>query len=161
MLAVILLFITPLLSMSQKQDSIVQAVIDHETTQFIDAIRNRGYVSKDMYQSYLSKIDKTGNIYNIEICHAHKKTVPNYDETTNTILDGYYSYFYNTYQDAIFAAFDEGKDYFYNQGDYISIIVVNRNKTMSTRILEALSVRSISTEQIIFTYGGMIRDEVD
>jgi len=155
------MFVAPLLYLSQKQDAINQTVIEKETTEFINTIRNNGYVTREMYRRYIEKIDKTGNLYNIEICHAHKKTVPNYDESTNTVLDGYYSYNLNTYQDEIFESFDKDEDYLFNQGDFISVTVTNRNKTMATRIMEAIYSRALQTEQIIFTYGGMIRDEVD
>lgn len=161
LIAVVLMFVAPLLYYSQKQDAITQAVIEKETTEFINTIRNNGYVTRDMYKRFIEKIDKTGNLYNIEICHAHRKTVPNYDESTNTVLDGYYSYNLNTYQDEIFESFDKDEDYLFNQGDFISVTVTNRNKTMATRIMEAIYSRALQTEQIIFTYGGMIRDEVD
>jgi hypothetical protein len=161
LIAVVLMFVAPLLYLSQKQDAINQTVIEKETTEFINTIRNNGYVTREMYRRYIEKIDKTGNLYNIEICHAHKKTVPNYDESTNTVLDGYYSYNLNTYQDEIFESFDKDEDYLFNQGDFISVTVTNRNKTMATRIMEAIYSRALQTEQIIFTYGGMIRDEVD
>lgn len=161
LISVFLLFIAPILYLAQKQDAIILTVVEKETTDFINTVRNNGYVNRDMYQQYINKIDKTGNIYDIQICHAHKKTVPNYDESTNTVLEGYNSYFINTYQDEIFGAFDKGEEYDFNQGDYISITVKNRNKTMATRIMEAIYGRAMDTEQIVFAYGGMIRDEVD
>lgn len=158
---VILLFIAPLLYMAQKQDSISQLYVTQETIRLTDNIRMSGVLTQNMYKDYIERIDKTGNLYNLEILHAHKRVAPAYDEITDTVLDKVDSYFYNTYEEEIYKAFDEGKDYYFAQGDYISIKVVNRNKTMAGRIASSLSRGNNSEVSILVTYGGMIRDEVE
>lgn len=156
-----LLFITPLLYMAQKQDSITQLYVTQETIKLADDIRASGRVSRNMYNDYISRIDKTGNLYNIEITHSHKRIAPDYNEVTNTTLDSVSSYFYNTYEEEIFEAFDEGKDYYFSQGDYITVKVVNRNQTLAGRILVFLGRGNVNAPVIIVTYGGLIRDETD
>ncbi|SHO47017.1 hypothetical protein [Anaerocolumna xylanovorans] len=150
---VVLLFIAPLFYMAQKQDSISQLYVTQETVRLVDGIRAEGEVSRIMYYDYISRIDKTGNLYDIEITHSHRKVAPDYDEVTDTAGDTISSYFYNTYEDEIFEAFDEGKAYHFSQGDYISVKIINRNKTMAQRMLSGVS--------ILITYGGLIRDETD
>lgn len=158
---VILLFIAPLFYMAQKQDSISQLYVTQETIRLTDNIRMSGVLTQTMYKDYIERIDKTGNLYDLEILHAHKRVAPYYDETTDTVLDKIGSYFYNTYEDEIYQAFDEGKDYYFAQGDYISLKVVNRNKTMAGRITSYLSRGNNSEVSILVTYGGMIRDETE
>jgi hypothetical protein len=158
---VILLFIAPLFYMAQKQDSISQLYVTQETIRLTDNIRMSGVLTQTMYKDYIERIDKTGNLYELEILHAQKKVAPDYDEITDTVLDKVDSYFYNTYEDEIYQAFDEGKDYYFAQGDYISIKVVNRNKTMAGRITSYLSRGNNSEVSILVTYGGMIRDETE
>ncbi len=160
LLCVIVLFGAPLLQLAQKQDDISQIYVSNTTTQFIDSIKNSGYISRQMYQSFVQNIDKTGNLYNISICHSHKVVEPNVDETTDSILEGYNTYFINTYEDEILESFDRGEDYKFNQGDYISISVSNRTKTLAGRLLGQI-IPSTGIEQIICIYGGMIRDEVE
>lgn len=160
-LAVMLLFISPLLYMAQKQDSISQLYISTETTRFIDSIKNSGYVSKIMYEDFIKKIDMTGNLYQIEITHCHQRVEPLVDINTNDILQDFNVYFYNTYEEEIFEAFDRNEDYFFNRGDYISILVSNRNKTTAVSIMENIISKDIEDTQIVVTYGGMIRDEID
>jgi ribosomal protein S17E len=158
---VILLFIAPLFYMAQKQDSISQLYVTQETIRLTDNIRMSGVLTQTMYKDYIERIDKTGNLYDLEILHAHKRVAPDYDETTDTVLSKIGSYFYNTYEDEIYQTFDEGKDYYFAQGDYISLKVVNRNKTMAGRITSYLSRGNNSEVSILVTYGGMIRDETE
>ncbi len=160
-LAVILLFITPLLYMAQKQDFISLLYISKETTKLVDNIKNSGYISKRMYESYIKAIDKTGNLYRIEITHSHKRVEPLVDVNTNDILQDFHVYFYNTYEEEILEAFDNNEDYNFNRGDYISIRVSNRNKTTAVSIMESILSRDIEDTQIVVTYGGMIRDEIN
>jgi hypothetical protein len=54
-ITVILLLLTPLLYMAQKQDIISQSYISNETTKFIDSIKNSGYISIAMYMDFVKK----------------------------------------------------------------------------------------------------------
>lgn len=158
---VALLFIVPTLYMAQKQDAISQLYVTQETVKLVDSIRAGGEVNRNMYYDYVSRIDKTGNLYEVEITHTHRKVAPEYDEIMDTAGDRVSTYFFNTYEDEIFEAFDEGKVYHFSQGDYISVKVMNRNKTMAQRMLSCLGRRGDSNVSILITYGGLIRDETD
>lgn len=147
--------------MAQKQDAITLIYVTNETSKFVDSIKNTGFLSRTMYMDYINKIDNTNNLYNIEITHSHKIVEPIYDETTGIFLDDFDTYYINTYQDEIFDAFDQGEDYYFSHGDYISVTVVNRTKTLATKLMELLYHIDIQEEQILVTYGGMIRDEVN
>lgn len=161
LLAVIIMFIGPLLYMAQKQDAISQNYISKETSQFVDSIKNTGFISREMYQAFITKIDLTNNLYNIEIVHSHKIVEPLYDENTGIFLKNYRIYYRNTYQDEILDTFDQGKEYYFDRGDYISATVVNRTKTLAVKLMELLYRTDIPDEQILVSYGGMIRDEVN
>jgi hypothetical protein len=161
LLAAIILFLGPLLYMAQKQDAISQVYISNETTKFVDSIKNTGFLTRTMYMDYIQKIDQTNNLYKIEIAHSHKVVEPLYDEDTGTFLNDYDTYYTNTYQDEILGKFDQGEDYNFSQGDYISVTVVNRSKTLATKLMELFYRAEIPDEQILVTYGGMIRDEIN
>lgn len=160
-LAVIILFLGPLLYMAQKQDTISQVYVSNETTKFVDSIKNTGFITRTMYMDYIKKIDQTHNLYKVEIAHSHKVVEPLYDESTGTFLNDFDIYYTNTYQDEILGTFDQGEDYHFTQGDYISVKVVNRTKTLATKLMELFYRADIPDEQILVTYGGMIRDEVN
>ena len=161
LLAAIIMFIGPLLYMAQKQDAISQNYVSNETTKLVDSVKNSGFLSRNMYLDYIKKIDNTNNLYKIEIVHSHKVVVPLYDENTGVFLNDYDTYYTNTYQDEIYDSFDHGEDYYFKQGDFISVTVVNRTKTLATKVMELFYRTDIPDEEILVTYGGMIRDEVN
>ena len=161
LIAVFVMFIGPLLYMAQKQDAISQVYVSNETTKIVDSVKNTGFLSRTIYMDFIQKIDKTSNLYKIEIAHIHRIVEPLYDENTGLFQNDYDTYYTNTYQDAVYEAFDQGEDYYFSRGDFISITVVNRTKTLATRIMELFYRSDIPDEQILVTYGGMIRDEVN
>lgn len=158
-LIVLLMYILPVLYNAQKQDTITQSYVSNETTELVTNIKNKGYITVEMYQKFINKIDKTNNLYNVEIIHSHKLIEPLYDIETNVFLGDYTTRYYNTYQDEIMSSFDTDGIYYFKQGDFISVKIVNRNKTLATKLMEFMYSSSIPKEQIFVTYGGMIRDE--
>lgn len=161
LLAAIILFLGPLLYIAQKQDAISQVYVSDETTKFVNSIKNTGFLTSVMYMDYIKKIDQTNNLYKIEIIHSHKVVEPLYDEDTGTFLNDYNIYYTNTYQDEVLNTFDQGEDYQFSRGDYLSVTVVNRSKTLATKLMELFYRADIPDEQILVTYGGMIRDEIN
>ncbi len=154
-LAIILLFIFPSLYIAQKQDSIIQSYVLTETSNFVDKIKNTGEITKATYEDFTSTLNATGNIYNVELEHGHYEVIP--DE------DSFYQYYYTTYElEILNTLYPENGDspiYTLNKGDYISVKVTNKNKTLATKIQEILYNRVLPTEQIFVMYGGIIRDE--
>ena len=159
-IGVVLLFLAPIQSISQKQDSISQIVVDNETANFVDSIMYSGYISKEMYITFLKKLEKTGNIYKITLCHSRKQVTPGLSDESHVIQGEYDVHYINVYEDEIMESFNNGDDYTMNQGDYISVKVVNRNKTIGSKVMSALTFVNVDNK-IITTYGGMIRDAVD
>ncbi len=160
LLAVLLLFVVPMNYLAQKQDAITQSYVTAETTKFVDAIRNNGYLTADMYNEYLRKIDSTNNLYTIKMEHVHQVINPLYDEASGSFQDVTSTNYYNTYQEDILKELFEGSGtYHFSQGDYISVKVVNRNKTYAARLQQKIYAHEMTDIQIYVTYGGMIRDE--
>ncbi|BCN32405.1 hypothetical protein [Anaeromicropila herbilytica] len=159
-IAVLLLFIVPILYLSQKQDAITQSYVAEETTAFVDAIKNNGYVTDKMYTAFLKKLDDTNNIYTIKIEHSHQVINPVYDENTGDFQEKVTESYKTTYEDTILKELYEGSGiYKFDQGDYISVKIVNRNKTFSAKLQQIIYAHEMNPIQIYVTYGGTIRDE--
>lgn len=157
--AVIIIFIYPLLYLAQKQDMITEVYVSNETTYFVNNLRNKGYLSLEMYQNYIDNLSATRNVYDVKITHSKKMVNLEYDEETKVFLDKYYTSYIEYYEDEIIEVLDKGMDYSFSQGDYVNIKVVNISPTLAVRIMRALYRTNIATEQILITYGGLIRDE--
>ena len=60
-LAAILMFIFPLMTMSDRTDDVAQLTVDTATTEFVDDIRTTGKITQDKYDQFLQTIGSTGN----------------------------------------------------------------------------------------------------
>ncbi len=76
--AVIIIFLFPLLYFGQKQDSITQTLVSNQTEAFVNDIRSNGYLTKEMYDNYLEELSKTGLIYTIAAEHRQLVYEPEY-----------------------------------------------------------------------------------
>lgn len=158
LLVSVLMFLSPLFYLAQKQDVINQVYVESKTVEFVNDIKNHGYITANMYERYLDRLGDTGNLYVIEMVHAHTVVNPEYDEDSGAFLDDYYTYQESTYQDDILMEIFEGTGtYYLRQGDYVSIKVYNKTETFAGRMLRMIGVNQKT--QILITYGGIIRDE--
>lgn len=155
----VLLFIVPLNYSAAKQDMIIQTMVGAETAYFADSVRNVGFISRAMYETYLRKLDTTGHVYEIEIIH--------YRKTAGQLISengpgGYDYYYYGIYtEDILKEMYQESEDesYYLKQGDYISVKIKNKDKTLFTRLAEGILNRSLAVPQIEAVYGGAVKDE--
>lgn len=164
-LMILVLFMTPLAYFSQRQDTLMQNYIYTITKEFVNDIQQSGRITKEAYDDFILELDASGNVYNVEIIHSHKTVTPKYQYTTvdNVVTDDVTEYFSETYTDAILSSIYEqvGETYYLTKGDYITVKVTNKNKTLGTKLLQTISMRSIDTAQLMAVYGGEIQDEIE
>ncbi|HWT27638.1 MAG TPA: hypothetical protein VN131_06835, partial [Mobilitalea sp.] len=77
-IGVVILFLFPLLYFGLKQDALIQSKVKIDTTEFVDDIRSKGYLTKQMYDNYLEKLSKTNLLYNITLEHNQSIYEPEY-----------------------------------------------------------------------------------
>lgn len=77
-IAVVVMFLFPVIYFSQKSDSVIQALVEQETKSFVDEVREKGYFSEDMYNKYLHNISKMGVKPKIEIEQTCSTLEPEY-----------------------------------------------------------------------------------
>ena len=66
-LAAILMFVFPLMTMSDRTDDVSQLTVETATTDFVDEIRTTGKITPEKYNQFLETIGSTGNTYNTEM----------------------------------------------------------------------------------------------
>lgn len=77
-IAACVMFLIPLIYFGQKQDAFVQSNLYETTTNLIDNVSTRGYLSKDMYDGYIKKLDTYGMVFNIELEQKIRVLEPEY-----------------------------------------------------------------------------------
>lgn len=168
-LAILLLFMWPISSSLNKQDDISQIVVMNSVTKFVDSVRDKGFITPVMYNEFVDQMALTGNTYDIQMEHLHKRYDPIYNDA-GVFQGGFnvnYEGFYNAQiNDKIFPRNStEGIDspnrvYKLAVGDFFTVTVKNTNRTPGTLISDILiGTINAPNEKIVIPYGGMVRNE--
>ncbi|WP_433708990.1 hypothetical protein [Paenibacillus illinoisensis] len=167
--ALVLIFLWPISSGLNKQDDISEIVVLNAVTQFVDSVRDKGYITPTMYNEFVEQMALTANTYDIQMEHRHKRYDPIYDDA-GVYLGGFnvnYESFYNAQiNDKLFPRNSAEKIesptrvYKLATGDFFSVVVKNTNRTSGTLINDVLT-GTINTpnEKIVIPYGGMVLNE--
>lgn len=156
-LAAILMFIFPLITMSDRTDDVSQLTVDTATTEFVDDIRTTGKISADKYNQFLETIVSTGNTYNVEMevqvldeNPGKKTTQVDRDKIGENV---YYSVYTSQIQDKL----DNDKVYKLKEGDIVSVSVKNTNQTLSQQLKNFFyKVVGNDTYTIAASHGGIV-----
>ena len=73
---VLILFIIPVYIAFEKADDVSYSLAVKLTQNFVDNVRNKGYISPDMYSDFVSGLYATNNTYDVEIEHVKKRYDP-------------------------------------------------------------------------------------
>ena len=66
LISVIIFFIFPVYIAYEKKDDISYALALKITTEFVNNVKNNGYISYDMYTKFVSDLAATDNMYDIK-----------------------------------------------------------------------------------------------
>ena len=64
-LAAVLMFVFPLMTMSDRTDDVTQLAVKTATTDFVDTVRTTGKLTSDNYSKFVESINSTGNTYDV------------------------------------------------------------------------------------------------
>ena len=137
-LAAVLMFVFPLMTMSDRTDDVSQLTVQTATTEFVDNIRSTGKIMPDSYSSFIQTITSTGNSYDVEIEVQVLDENPG-KKTSQTERDKigenvYYSIYTSQILDVIEPETGTPKNYNLKEGDIVSVSVKNTNQTMSQQL---------------------------
>ena len=66
-LVAVLMFVFPLMTMSDRTDDIAQLTVEAATTDFVDDISTTGKLTMEKYGKFVENISSTGNAYDVEM----------------------------------------------------------------------------------------------
>ena len=157
-LAAILMFVFPLMTMSDRTDDISQLTVETATTEFVDQIRTTGKITPSEYDKFRQNIASTGNTYNIEMQVQVLDENPG-KKTTQTAKDkiGENEY-YSVYTSQIEEVLDKNKSYILKEGDLVSVSVKNTNQTLAQQLKNYFyTVIGNDTYTIAASHGGIVQ----
>lgn len=136
LLAAILMFIFPLLSVSERNDDISQLSVAAATAEFVDNSRSIGKITSDNYSKLISTINATGNSYDVEMeVKVLDENIGKKSAWTQGTVIGENVY-YSVYTSQIVEVIQNSENgvYTMKEGDIFSVSVKNTNKTLSQTI---------------------------
>ena len=163
-LAATLMFIVPLMSVTERNDDIAQTVVDAATAEFVETVSNAGAIKPSDYELLEQKLASTGNTYEIEMeVQVLDENPGKKAATTSSDLIGEntrYSIYTSEIRDYMYSQedLDElAKNYPLKKGDIIVVTVKNTNRTMAEQFRSFMfKVAGKGTYEIAATRSSMV-----
>lgn len=130
-LSAVLMFVFPVLTMSDRVDTALNTDIQAMTSDLVNEIRNTGKLTNDVYSRYIERIGSTGNTYDVNLEfkildeNPGKKTIQVEKDKIGENL--YYSVFTSQIEDTI----NNNRVYKLKEGDIVMVTVRNKNMTLA------------------------------
>ena len=160
-LAAVLMFVFPLMTMSDRTDDISQLTVETATTEFVDNVRTTGKLTMDKYSKFVENISTTGNSYDVEMEikvldeNPGKKTTQ--AEATKIGENVYYSMYTSQILDSLESSGTQTKVLTLKEGDIFSTSVKNTNSTLSQQLKNFFySVTGNDTYTIAANHAGIV-----
>ncbi len=163
-LAAILMFVFPLMTISDRTDDVSQLAVKTATTEFVDTARTTGKITEANYDKFLETITSTGNTYDVELEVEVRDT--NLGKKTSMVQADKIgeNASYTVYTSQIMNEWDKQKKagkteaiYYCKEGDLISARVKNTNQTISQQLKNFFyTVTGNDTYTIAANHAGIV-----
>lgn len=159
LLAAILMFIFPMMSVAERSDDVSQLSVQTAVNEFVDNSRTTGKITIENYSKLVNKLNATGNAYEIEMEvklldeNVGKKTAWTQSQVIGE--NTYYSVYSSQIMDEL------GEDgigtYKMKEGDIFSVKVKNSGRTLAQMIRGVFySISGSDTYQIAAQHAGAV-----
>ncbi len=129
-LAAILLFVFPMITLADRTDDISQIAVQTATVEFVDGVRETGKITPDAYDDFIETITATGNTYTVDLELRRLDENPSKKSASSNAQTIGENTYYSIYTTQIEDELDSGIVYL-KQGDMFSAGVVNNNQTVA------------------------------
>ena len=133
-LAAILMFVFPLMALSERTDDMAQLSVQTATTEFVDDVRTTGKLSLSDYEQFLQTITATGNAFDVELEIKHLDENPGQKTTQAEVTKIGENIYYNEYTSQIMDKLEDKGYIRLKEGDMFSTTVKNTNTTIAQQL---------------------------
>jgi hypothetical protein len=160
LLAAILMFLFPLMSVSERSDDVSQLAVQTAVNEFVDNSSTSGKITIENYNALVSTLNATGNPYEVEIEHKIlDENIGKKSAWTQGQVIGENVY-YSVYTTQITDVLEDNNGtgvYQMKEGDIFSCSVKNTNKTIAQTIRSAFySISGGNTYTISASHSGVV-----
>ncbi len=163
-LAAVLMFVFPLMTVSDRGDDISQLAVQNTTVEYVDSIRTTGKLSLQDYTKFVQTINATGNSFDVEIELKVLDENPGKKAAQTEVEKIGENIYYTMYTSQIMeqinpdpTTYPDGRTLALKEGDIISVKVKNTNNTIA-QLLRNVFYRVVGndTYQIAASHGGIV-----
>ena len=137
-LAAILMFVFPLMSISERTDDVSQLSVQTATTEFVDKVRTTGKLTLDDYDKYVQTITSTGNSFEVsmqaQILDENPGVKTTQAETTKIGENVYYNLYTSQLENKLSDSSTKMKKIFLNLMHNLQSMKVIKMKMVNGRI---------------------------
>ena len=156
-LAAILMFVFPLMSLSERTDDISQLAVSTATTEFVDKIRTTGKITLDDYEKYIQTISATGNSFEVEMQIQQLDENPGVKVTQAEMTKIGENVYFNKYTSQIEEELTKNGKMKLKEGDMVSVTVKNTNQTIAQLLRNFFyQISGDDSYQIAAKHGGVV-----
>lgn len=160
-LAAILMFVFPLMSISERNDDIAQLSVQTQTVEFVDNIRSTGKITFENYDKFIQSLSATGNSYDVEmevkVLDENPGKKPGITESKKIGENIYYSIYTSQIEKELGIGEANPKTKLLKEGDYISVNVKNTNTTIAQMLKNFFySIAGNDTYSIEASHSGVV-----
>lgn len=163
-LAAVLMFVFPLMSVSDRSDDISQLSVQNTTVEYVDNIRSTGKLSLEDYTKFVETLAATGNSYEVELELKVLDENPGKKAAQTDVEKIGENVYYTMYTTQIMeqinpdpTQYPNGRTLLLKEGDIISVDVKNTNTTIAQLLRNAFyKVTGNDTYQINASHGGIV-----
>ena len=156
-LVAVLMFVFPLMTMSDRTDDISQLTVGTATTEFVDDARTAGKLTMDRYSKFVENISSTGNAYDIEMEVRVLDENPGKKTTQVDAKKIGENVYYSMYTSQILERLEKEKVLPLKEGDIIIVSAKNKSTTVSQQLKNFLySVTGNDTYSIAAEHAGIV-----
>jgi hypothetical protein len=145
-IASILMFIVPLVTIADRNDDISQLTVQTLTSEFVDNIIRVGKITSEDYDKFIVRLSNSGNTYDMEMevkILDENPSIVTTDASAQAIGSNLYYSIYTSQIEQKLASSTGNGTLLLKEGDIISVTVKNNSKTMSQ-----------SLKSIYYTFSG-------
>lgn len=163
-LAAVLMFVFPLMSVSDRSDDVAQLAVQNSTVEYVDKIRSTGKITLEDYNKFVQTINATGSSFEVEMELKVLDENPGKKAAQTSVEKIGENVYYTMYTSQIMELINpnptttpNGKTLALKEGDIISVSVKNTNSTVAQLLRNAFyKVTGSDTYQIAGSHGGIV-----
>lgn len=156
-LAAVLMFVFPLMAMSERTDEVAQLAVQTATTDFVDNVRTTGKLTSEDYDKYLQTITSTGNSFDVDIEVQILDENPGVKTTQAEMTKIGENLYYNLYTSQVEEKLNNNGRITLKEGDMVSVTIRNTNQTISQQLKNFFyQLSGNDTYQIVAQNAGII-----